>query len=110
MTTALARLRRPGTYHRVTSLLLSRADGDLTLTLHLEPGDAGPAIVACFLGVRDLRFLGESVDLASRVMLSIADMRSDGWEDVAYRVQDLEGDFISFYCRAFETDADGVRR
>ncbi|RYZ12615.1 MAG: hypothetical protein EOO70_09050 [Myxococcaceae bacterium] len=84
---------------RVVRLLVERTDDELIVHLELR-GDADPCGVhLCFEGVIQLRFLGEETDLGGLVLLQFRDMSADGWEGIRLRVEDYEGEFISFYCR-----------
>ena len=51
----------------------------------------------CFRATQ-LRFLSASTDLLGLVLLQCEDVSSLGWEGIRYRVQDIEEEFVSFFC------------
>lgn len=90
-----SRLSEPG---RVTRLVLERDAEGLTLVLTVRPEDDPGTTELRFVGVRELRFRGETTELKEIVLLLAEDVSSYGWEGVRFRVKDYEEEFISFLC------------
>ena len=88
----------------VTEIQMTLEAEDMSISLlikfhprHLPQND----MTLSFKGVRDLRFYGNPTILGGVVAMEIEDISSSGWEGIRYRVKDLEGEFISFYCSDF---------
>ncbi len=87
-----------GTPGHVSLLTLERSASALSLTVRLVPADGSPCLCVRFLGVRELRFRGETTELLELVRLGVEDVSRRGWEGVHFQVKDLEEEFISFFC------------
>jgi hypothetical protein len=96
---AMVRLTNPS---RVIRLLLDRGAEELTITLTLLPIGAATSIEIRFLGVSELRFRGERIELNEIVLLLAEDISRNGWEIPRFRVKDYEEEFISFLCREIQ--------
>jgi hypothetical protein len=94
-----SRLSEPGP---VVRLVLERNAEALTLTIAVRPQHGARTTELRFVGVRELRFRGESTQLQEIVLLLAEDVSSQGWEGVRFRVKDYEEEFISFLCAEIE--------
>ena len=95
---------------RVVELALRRDSSGLQLILRLQPVDQSSVVTLYFSGVVDLRFLGPTTELNNLVTLEVEDISTRGWEDLQYRVRDVEEEFLSFYCHAYFTMPDPSER
>jgi hypothetical protein len=82
----------------VVRVLVERAVEGLSLSLSFQPSSGGAPVEVRFLGVTQLRFRGEGVDLGGLVLLQSEDVEAQGWENIRYRVKDYEEEFVAFYC------------
>lgn len=93
---------------RVQHLALDHSEAaGLTLAFRLHSLDGNRIHAVSFANVRGLRFLGESTELWSRIVVLMAeDISSSQWAGVRFRVTESEGEFISFYCASIDERVD----
>ena len=95
----------PSLFQQVRRVVVENAvrDGvfDSTVELTLGSDDSDPErllVVRCG-GVRNL-ILRDLSHMAS-CLLEIADISRDGWEDLSFRIKDVEEEVVLLYCRDF---------
>lgn len=77
-------------------------DGTLSIWMDMFLGVKDPSILKMeFHGVRQLELLSKQLDGMSGYHIDIQSIEDDQWEDLNYRVTDLERNLFSFVCRNF---------
>jgi hypothetical protein len=80
-------------------------DSTLELTLGSDDPQLGHRLVVRCTGVRNL-ILRDLSQMAS-CLLEVADVSKDGWENLSFRVRDVEEEVLLLYCRDFTASLEG---